>query len=254
MSDRDDGVGEVVQLRQRTGYRPDLGALAQGQLKQARESRDLDHDAFADILAPMLGWSITGEIVRSWETTAVPPGDVLVAAGLVVHAPGRPTKELHDTDVIGRLIAERFADLSEVYPTRAEFTSSLPAQRLFSDADDIKAAGLSLNLICQQYGDNAVRQLIERGARMRCLFLDPGGSAIKAREAEEGYPTGHLSALTELNIQNLSKRVRNRLDEECRERLEIATYNETVRFNITVIDNTTCVVQLYLPDARGVDS
>ena len=27
-----------------------------------------------------------------------------------------------------------------------------------------------------------------------------------------------------------------------------------MRFNITVIDNDTCVVQPYLPDARGVES
>lgn len=253
MTDRE-GTGEVVQLRQRAGYRPDLASLARGQLKQARESRELDLDEFADLLTPMLGWTVTADIVQSWESTAVPPGDVLVAAGLLTHASGRPAVDIHETDIVGRLISERFADLAEVYPTRAEFAASLPAHKLFHEADDIKASGLSLNLICQQYGDNAIRSLIQRGTRLRCLFLDPAGTAMKARETEEGFPIGHLAALTELNIQGLSKRVRDRLDDDARERLEIATYNDTVRFNITIVDNTTCVVQPYLPDARGVDS
>src|SRR5262249_32256079 len=163
-----------------------------------------------------------------------PPGDVLVAAGLLVHGSGRPVQERSDTDVIGHLIAARFGDLSEVYTTRAEFAANLPPQALFRDVEDVKAWGLSLNLMCLQYGDKAVRRLIEDGTRMRCLFLDPFGSAIKSREVEEGYPTGHLSALTQLNIQVLTKRVRDRLDDDSRERLEIGTYNETIRFNITI--------------------
>ncbi|WP_275414514.1 DUF5919 domain-containing protein [Planotetraspora kaengkrachanensis] len=31
-------------------------------------------------------------------------------------------------------------------------------------------------------------------------------------------------------------------------------YDETIRFNILIVDGTTCVVQPYLPAARGVDS
>lgn len=252
----DDGPGaEVIQLRQRASYRPDLGALARDQLRQARESRGLDEAELADLLTPLLGWAVTPEIVASWETAAVPPGDVLIAAGLISHAPGRPaTQEREDVDIIGRLIADRFADLSEVFPTRAEFTASLPARDLFAGATDIKAAGLSLNLICQQYGDQAVRSLIENGAHMRCLFLEPAGAAMKSREAEEGFPIGHLAALTELNMQGLVKRVRDRLDDEARSHLEIGTYNETVRFNITIVDSSVCVVQPYLPESRGVDS
>jgi hypothetical protein len=250
----DDQGGEVIELRQRTGYRPDLGALAQEQLRQARQSRELDEAEFADLLTPLLGWIVTADLVQTWESTAVPPGDVLVAAGLITHAAGRPTQIQSDTDVIGSLIADRFADLAEVYPTRAEYAASMPARDLFNGAQNIKACGLSLNLICQQYGDNAVRALVEGGTHMRCLFLDPAGAAIKTREAEEGFPTGHLSALTELNIQGLIRRVRDRLDEESRDRLEIATYNETVRFNITIVDNEVCVMQPYLPESRGVDS
>ena len=36
--------------------------------------------------------------------------------------------------------------------------------------------------------------------------------------------------------------------------IQIRTYDETIRFNILLIDGQTCVIQPYLPEARGVDS
>jgi hypothetical protein len=59
--------------------------------------------------------------------------------------------------------------------------------------------------------------------------------------------------LTKLNIEVLT-RLRDRLSAEARDRLLIGVYDETVRFNITLIDGETCVMQPYLPQARGVDS
>jgi hypothetical protein len=44
------------------------------------------------------------------------------------------------------------------------------------------------------------------------------------------------------------------LSTEARENLRIRTYDETIRFNITIIDDDTCIVQPYMPDARGVAS
>ena len=246
--------GDVVGLHGRAGYRPDLAGLAREQLRQARDARDLDRQEFADLLTPMLGWTVTSEVIESWETIAVPPGDVLVAAGLIAHAAGRSSYEGRDTDPIGHLFDERFGDVTEIYPTRAEFNSGFHRACSSTAARDIRAAGLSLNLLCQQYGDRALRDLIEAGAHVRCLFLEPGGTAIRTREREEGFPTGHLSALTELNIQGLVSRVRDKLDEEARQQLEVGTYNETIRFNITLVDNELCMAQPYLPQARGVDS
>jgi hypothetical protein len=60
----DDRGGEVVELRQRSGYRPDIGSLARDQLRQARETRDLDRDEFAELLSPLLGWAVTAELVE----------------------------------------------------------------------------------------------------------------------------------------------------------------------------------------------
>ena len=151
-------------------------------------------------------------------------------------------------------VDERFADVTAIYPSRSEFTSKLPPHTLFDSAKDIRAAGLSLNLICQQYADNRLLKLLTDGARLRCLFLDPAGEAIKRQEREDDYPDGHLSALTELNIQNLLRRIRNRLPADARERLSIGVYDETIRANIILIDDRLCIAQHYLPLMRGVDS
>ncbi len=74
---------------------------------------------------------------------------------------------------------------------------------------------MSLNLLCQQYAEHNLRRLAEDGTSIQCLFL---------------------------------------LREGARSRLEIATYDETIRFNIILIDDEIGVVQPYLPALRGIDS
>jgi hypothetical protein len=129
----------------------------------------------------------------------------------------------------------------------------MPAHALFDRASDIRVVGLSLNLICQQYADTRFAQLAKDGARLRLLFLDPAGAAIRQREIEEGQVAGHLSALTSLNLQGVL-RVRDRLPAEARDRIEVATYDQTIRINITLINDELCIAQPYLPHARGVES
>lgn len=247
---------DVVDLRSRASYRPDVAGLARNQLRAARRALGLNLTAFAEILTSMVGWPVTAEAVESWESEAVPPGDVLVAAGLLVHASpaGTPVGEAPSTDLLGLLIGNRFADVAAVYSTRSEMLSSSPPHALFDGAAEISAAGLSLNFICQQCADHMLRELLESGTRMRCLFLQPHGEAVASREREEGWPIGHLSALTAMNIQILQSRVRDLVSPEAKARLEIATYDEIIRFNITLIDSLTCVVQPYLPKMRGIDA
>jgi hypothetical protein len=149
---------------------------------------------------------------------------------------------------------QRFADVDAVYATRTQFTSCVPPHTIFDGAQDIRVAGLSLNILCQQYADDSLRNLIATGSTVRCLFLRPYGVAIQAREFEEGQDPGHLSSLTEINIQTLLRRVRKRLPEDCRDRLMIATYDETIRYNITLVDNTLGIVQPYLHTNRGLEA
>ncbi|AXX33679.1 hypothetical protein KCV87_24150 [Actinosynnema pretiosum subsp. pretiosum] len=108
-------------------------------------------------------------------------------------------------------------------------------------------------MLCQQYSDKALLNSIETGTVIRALFLDPDGRHITAREQEEGLPEGHLSMLTRLNIEAL-RRVGAKVSPEARGQLHIHVYDEPIRYNILITDQAKCVVQPYLPDARGVES
>lgn len=146
-----------------------------------------------------------------------------------------------------------YSDLSAVYTSRAAFTADVPLDGLVKDARLIRAAGLSLNMVCQQYSDQKIIALVEDGAEIQCLFLNPAGTYIKDREREEGYPTGHLSSLTQFNIDILV-RLRERVSPDAQGRFQIAMYDEVPRFNILLIDDRSCVIQPYMPATRGIDS
>ncbi|MCG8916961.1 DUF5919 domain-containing protein [Actinokineospora sp. PR83] len=145
------------------------------------------------------------------------------------------------------------ADIVAAYNNRSDFLHHLPARTLFDDARQIKIAGLSLNILCQNYPDRSLLALLEAGTTVDALFLDPDGENITRREQEEGDPPGHLVALTRINLQAVT-RLWDRLTPEARPNLRIRTYDEPVRFNIIVTDDHTCVVQPYLPDSRGLES
>ncbi|MEU4557439.1 DUF5919 domain-containing protein [Actinoplanes sp. NPDC023936] len=150
-------------------------------------------------------------------------------------------------------LTERFSDVEAVYPSRSEFLSKMPPHALFDGAADIRAVGLSLNLICQQYADSRLAQMVRDGTHLRLLFLDPAGSAIRQREVEEGMTAGHLGSLTTLNLQGIL-RIRDRLPAEIRDRIDVATYDQTIRVNVMLINDAVCVAQTYLPHSRGVEA
>ncbi|MFF0722784.1 DUF5919 domain-containing protein [Micromonospora sp. NPDC003816] len=147
---------------------------------------------------------------------------------------------------------DELGGLTAVYQSRCDLTAAMPADQLFEGAQVVRAVGLSLNMLCQEYADRRWQELLRQDAHVRCLFLDPDGTSIQSREREEGFPPGQLSALTKLNIETLL-RVRDRLPVTRRERLELATYDETLRFNIILVDDV-CVAQPYLGGNRGIDS
>lgn len=145
------------------------------------------------------------------------------------------------------------AETCTAYATRAALMHAMPPDIVFDSARCIRMAGLSLNVLCQQYPDTALVDLVERGATIRCLFLDPDGEQIRIREDEEGHDRGILTTLTRLNISTL-QRLQAKLSADALGELTIRVYDETVRFNITLVDERLGVVQPYLPDARGVES
>ncbi|MER5332912.1 DUF5919 domain-containing protein [Micromonospora sp. NPDC002717] len=219
----------------------DLRTAAREQVARARQALGLSADDFAVALSRTLTWQPTGDDITSWETNLVPPGDVVLALSTIL-GPSAAAKE--DTG--------RFGDLVAVYPNRSEFSTDLPADQLLGGAQEVRAIGLSLNLLSQGYADRRWHDLVAAGAHVRLLFLDPDGQAVQAREAEEGFPAGQLSGLTKLNIETLM-RVRDRLPAGLQDRMELAVYDDTLRFNVVLVDDL-CVTQPYLAESRGVDS
>ncbi|SCL34904.1 Helix-turn-helix domain-containing protein [Micromonospora pallida] len=221
-----------------------LAVLARQRLRQTREAAGLSPEDFAILLSECLGWAPTAADVTRWELVAVPPGDVLLALDRLKGLPSGVDGDSSEPD--------HLAGLTAVYPSRSEFSAHLPADQLLNGARQVRAVGLSLNMLCQDYADRRWRDLMTGGATVRCLFLNPASLAIQARELEEGFPPGQLSALTKLNIETLL-RIRDRLPGDLRNNLQLAVYDETLRFNVVLVDEL-CVAQPYLAERRGVDS
>lgn len=202
--------------------------------------RKLPYPGHCRILEAMLpGWSAE-ELFRSLSPGEAPSLDRSqgTTGHAVTNASATPTP---------------LGDLVAVFVSRSEFTHRVPPDELLNEAKDIRAVGLSLNLLCQHFGDRRLRSLLDAGCNLRCLFLDPHGDAIKAREQEEGYSAGLLSSLTVFNLQVL-ERLRLQLSDDAQSRLQIHMYDEPVRFNIIIVDRRACIAQPYLPAVRGIDS
>ncbi|MGF0316535.1 DUF5919 domain-containing protein [Nocardia fluminea] len=148
---------------------------------------------------------------------------------------------------------ERISDIASVFPRRADFLESSSPQDLFRDARTIDLAGISLNILCQQCSDSEVLRMMREGTFIRCLFLDPDGLSIQARELEEGHAPGALTSLTRLNIHML-QRVRSKWKSTMGGNIAIRLYDAPARFNICIVDSEVCVMQPYLPFARGLES
>lgn len=164
-----------------------------------------------------------------------------------------PSQSHQAGESANEMSADRHSDVTQIFASRSEFAAKVPLEKLLDNARSVRALGISLNLLCQSYPDKQWQCLIETGVSLRALFLEPNGRAIQARETEEGFQEGDLSALTALNIQTL-QRLRSRLPEPTQRLVEIGTYDEIPRFNILLIDEELCIAQPYLPNSRGVDS
>lgn len=161
-----------------------------------------------------------------------------------------------EADPFARLVPRDLAGVQCVYASRSAFLSVFPPERLFAEATAISISGLSNNLLCQQFADRRLEQLLRLGTTVTCLFLDPKGRGTADREVEERHAPGYLAGLTSINITTL-QRIRAGLPEGPSGRLVLATYDQTIRFNIVIVtygDNKTAVVQPYLPHFRGVES
>ncbi|MFG1963039.1 hypothetical protein [Nonomuraea sp. NPDC049028] len=76
----------VIDLRTRSTYNPDCATLARNRLALARNSLGMTVEEFAATLTSLVGWPVTPDALEAWESSVVPPGDVVVAVSTVTPA------------------------------------------------------------------------------------------------------------------------------------------------------------------------
>jgi hypothetical protein len=230
--------------------------MAQVAADAIRAARDRATKAatLVERMEPYVNRQYDEDSVSAWVNgRTVPPADALLAAAKATDLSLDEWLEDPEDAATFPSRRNRHADVTHVFATRGEFTSQIPLHKLLDNARRIDASGLSLNLLCQQYSTTSLRRLLDRGCVLRCLFLAPHSPAMVAREQEESYRHGDLSSLTQLNIDILMA-LRRSLATDVQPQLEIATYDQTMRFNLLLIDQRIGVVQPYLPVLRGLDS
>jgi hypothetical protein len=104
--------GEVVDLRAARAYAPDFRQLAYARFAAVRRASGLDHGPFANALTRTLGWSIGPEMVAAWETNAIPPADVQLAAESLAGR-GYPTPPAGIPAVSAIHVVSGYADLQD---------------------------------------------------------------------------------------------------------------------------------------------
>jgi hypothetical protein len=102
---------EVIDLRARRGYRPDVVSLA-CKVAAARERTRLSVAEFAGTLEQLLGWPPTLELVKAWESTVAPPGQVVIACEVI--ASRMAQAEPRDDDEVASAAREAEAEQSRM--------------------------------------------------------------------------------------------------------------------------------------------
>jgi DNA-binding transcriptional regulator YiaG len=77
-------AGEVVSIRSRAGYQADYQGLASAQVSAARAKLGLTSGDFAQRLGALIGWMPSPAVVERWERGSTPPGDVVLAAEVMM--------------------------------------------------------------------------------------------------------------------------------------------------------------------------
>ncbi|GIH03397.1 hypothetical protein Rhe02_14640 [Rhizocola hellebori] len=226
-------AGKVVNLRRNPAYKPDLAALARDQIAAGRRKLGLSQKEFAELLAPLLGWSPSAEIVEGWETSAVPPGDVILAVGMATQGTEHNVLTMaldsdaeRVVDIIGGVVGDLHRllgapDVRQVYETRGMIARSQWNGILENANEHIWLYGMA------ELGyalDDSVPELLQKaaasGCSIRVLLLDPDYSGAADIDVDEGNPAGTLSP----RIRAAYSRFRQ-MATRCGRQMQIRVYN-----------------------------
>ncbi len=201
-----DGTGDVIDLRSRRGYAPDLRGLACRQVGAAREKLGLELEPFADRLGSLLGWTPGVDVLETWETAVVPPGDVLLAAamllqdvaGEVLTFPLSPGAE-RTADLlaaIGPAIGQSLdADVVRSYATRGEVGRAQWNDIITGTSEHLWLYGMAeAGYARDDAVPGIIRKAVEAGCDVRVLLLNPDYGRIPEIDEDERSPAGTLAA------------------------------------------------------------
>lgn len=188
----------------------DFATLARTEIAAVRKALNLGAGEFAVLLGEHLTWEPTAAAVRGWEATAVPPGDVVLAAQYLARITAGvdvPSYVGGDPDVVHAYAARR--DLA-----RPEWQDIIRGR-----VEHIWLAGLAE----QGYAnDGGVPGILERaageGCDIRVLLLDPDYPLISGIDTDEGNPPGTLAARIRGSLHRFQ-----RMTARCAGRMQVRT-------------------------------
>jgi hypothetical protein len=196
----------VVHLIQQRRYRPDLAAVARSQVASGRQRLGLTHQEFADTLAPLVGWTPTGPIVEAWETTATPPGDVLLAVGLATQSAESSVVQLAMNagaekviDLLSSVLndLERVAgspDVVRAYAMRGLITRPEWNGIIEGAQRNIWLYGMAeMGYALDDQVPAILADAANHGCDIRVLLLDPNFAGTHDLDLDEGNPPGTLT-------------------------------------------------------------
>jgi transcriptional regulator with XRE-family HTH domain len=149
-----------------------------------------------------------------------------------------------------------WGELVQIYRDRTELNRDFSYPRMFENASQILAVGISLNAIAMNYSRaEIINSIIDHQRSYQLCFLDPKGVYCNEREREEDIPQGSLADLTHFNIQNMGiiQKQLSKINPDGIEKLQLMTYDLPPRFNIYVVDDSIMTVQAYAY-GRGEDT
>lgn len=145
-----------------------------------------------------------------------------------------------------------YNDLVKVYPVRND--AQRDVQALLRSARRIEAMGISINELTTKIDDRTYRSMLKGGAEVTLLMLDPKGTNVGVREAEERCETGNIAMATVRNLQRI-RRFQSELHEDelghLASRIKVVFYDEIPRCNMIFIDEEFLFVQYYAGHVKG---
>jgi hypothetical protein len=241
--------GKVIDLHQHSAYRPDLAALSRDQVSSARERLGLSRQDFADVLAPLLGWKPSAELVEGWETRATPPGDVILAVGLATQTTRSEVLTValsaEAEKVVGLMSSvmgevEKIAgspDVVRAYAMRGLIGRPKWNGFISGTTQSLWLYGMAeMGYAVDDETPSILRAAAQNGCDIRVLLLDPEYAGITDIDEDEGNPAGTLSPrIRAAHARFLAMR------DDCDGQMQVRLYNAPPTVSIVRADHRMLV-------------